>query len=254
VTKDGRIATLTNFREETAAFEGATSRGEMVNAYLTQPAGEAPDTALFVRRLVEGDAAKGAGGFSLVCGRIGEPLAIISNRTPSVSGVAWVASGPGETVGLSNAAFADHSWPKVVQGERLMADAIGACVARRCGQAELAERLMEVLGTDTLPRPGPGERPEVYLRQLRNSIFIPVIGGSDASHDGVASANGGTSQIGDPATGGAYGTRQQSVLLVDQRGNVTLVERSLFDGSEGSRSDGIKDRVFEFAIEGWKRR
>src|SRR5947207_1114724 len=118
VTIDGRIAVLTNFREEGAQPEGATSRGAITRGFLAE--NSFSNTEGFVKDMVASGVGRDAGGFSLVCGRIGEPLAVISNRAKSEDDIPWIAAKPGETIGLSNAAFGDRSWHKVASGEKLM--------------------------------------------------------------------------------------------------------------------------------------
>ena len=207
-------------------------------------------TEAFVKYLVEEQGVEGVGGFSLICGRIGEPLAIISNRTPSAEGVAWIAKNSGETIGLSNAAFGDRSWPKVVEGEKLLNSLITKSVQDNYTKEQLGEALMSLLSTDTLPRLEGTAGWETQVKQLRKSIFIPVIGGGTSSNgksDKIASANSsGSIRIND-TTSGAYGTQKQSVLLIDQTGNATFMERSLFEESAAKSHAPI--RLFEFVVQ-----
>ena len=261
VTKGGLIAVLTNFREEAPVDPEARSRGAMVNAFLTQPAGQFDSTADFVKHLVEDDEGlEGVGGFSLVCGKIGEPLAVISNRTPSVEGTTWIMKEAGETVGLSNAAFADRTWTKVTRGEEMLKAAIAedAQKNRKEQPQGFIERLFGILSNDTLPRsPAGGAGLAGYLKELRNSIFIPAIGGEatrDASAEDLAAARGGQiSQGGKPGSdglSGVYGTQKQSVLLVSHQGHFTFVERTLYDGDARPTEGAARERSFEFDIEG----
>ncbi|KAA6412910.1 MAG: hypothetical protein FRX48_03903 [Lasallia pustulata] len=261
ITKHGRIAVLTNFREEGAIVQEARSRGSIVNAFLTQPGDSPKDTEKFVTGLVTGEGLKGVGGFSLVCGNLGQPLAVISNRTPSIEEVTWVAKQKGETVGLSNAAYGDRSWPKVVRGEELMVSAISQSVARKDTKAELIEEMMRLLTIDTLPKYQQGEGLESYVKHLRHSIFIPAIGGENmdqAPSDAIAAAKDDrhVSSIDNekatrPAAGisGIYGTQKQTVVLVDHKDNVTFIERTLYDEEARPIPTEHRDRIFEFHIE-----
>ena len=249
VTKDGRVAVLTNFREEGQVVQGKRSRGAIVNAFLCQPPDSALSTEDFVQHLLGDEGLQGVGGFSLVCGRIGKPLAVISNRTASVEGVAWVASKPGETVGLSNAAFGDRSWPKVVDGENRLDALITKSINEKYTKERLTEELLGLLSTDTLPKYKAEDDFETFIKELRKSIFIPVIGGDatqNSNADEIASAKSRSPVSVSTPMSGAYGTQKQSVLLVDRHGNVTFTERSLFDGNP--LEPHVKNRVFQFNI------
>jgi uncharacterized protein with NRDE domain len=249
VTKDGRVAVLTNFREDGGSVSGTVSRGQMVNAWLTPAADAAPDTETFAEGVVDGEGARGTGGFSLVCGRIGEPLAIVSNRTPNVEGITWVAKNRGETVGLSNAAFGDRSWPKVLDGERLLDDVIERAVEESWSQARLVRQLQELLSTNTLPRRGASEDQRTYFGKLKKSIFIPLLAETGKPEE-IAAAKKDEATASEEVTSGAYGTQRQTVLLVDNDDNVSFVERSLYASFEEGESPipRVEDRAFSFRI------
>jgi len=208
----------------------------------------------------------GVGGFSLIFGQLKKPsnggnigpLGILSNRTPNADDVVWVfgekVKAPGCTIALSNSHYGDRGWPKVVRGEELVNIAIQTSVDHQETADILIERLFEVLSTDTLPMRKAGQKWEVYARELRNSILIPPIGESKMElhkpADEVAAAND-NSKIN---TGGrAYGTQKQTVVLVDWRGKVIVVERTLFDNNAKPIDVEQRDRRFEFEIEGWHR-
>lgn len=264
ITREGRIAVLTNFREDGVMNAEARSRGAMVNAFLTQPAESDATTENFTETLVEGEGLKGVGGFSLVCGRIGEPLAVVSNRTPDVESIPWIANGKGETVGLSNAAFADRSWLKVLRGEELLSAAITSSVAQQSNKASLIQDLFRLLNDDTLPKRSKGRGWDSYVMELRNSIFIPAIGGEgmdDMSAEDIASATSSQPVSVNDATiekehgdglSGVYGTQKQTVVLVDHHGMVTFLEKTLYDAN-GRSTKASPDHYhrFEFDIKGW---
>ncbi|KAK8169684.1 NRDE protein-domain-containing protein [Phyllosticta citrichinensis] len=263
ITRQGRLAVLTNFREEGVVICEEKSRGAIPNAWLKLPPTSTETTADFGQRLVEEEQVKGVGGFSLLYGRLQDVvqkrhedgLAILSNRTPDVHGLIWVAGEPGETHALSNSHYGDNSWPKIVRGKEATKAAVEASVAAGETRDQLLERLFGVLSQDSLPKHRSGEAWEVYLRQLRNSIFIPDIG---REGDGIVAkpteemsfAKNGD-ETATTAASGIYGTQRQSLVLVDRDGNVTFVERSLFDAQGRPIERGKGDQKFEFQIEGW---
>lgn len=232
----------------------------MVNAFLTQPADSAIDTERFVKSLVgEGEGLRGVGGFSLVCGKAGMPLAVVSNRTPNVEDMSWVVGQKGATVGLSNATFEDRSWPKVLKGEELMRVAIRTSVGRKDTKAEFIEEMMNLLSVDDMPSRKPKQSWESYSKELRMSIFIPVMRGEGMddmdeihppNHHEIENPGSPSTQM--DALGGIYGTQTQTVVLVDHDGLATFVERRLYDSSARALEGEDRDRVFEFQIEHWE--
>ncbi|KAI5255790.1 DUF833-domain-containing protein [Aureobasidium subglaciale] len=258
LTKQGRLACLTNFREAGTQIYGVKSRGGLPKAFLTLPPGSTQSSEEFARHMVEDVGVGDVGGFSLVFGRLrkadicsakGKGLAIISNRTADASATTWICGKPGEIQGLSNSYFGDRTWPKVVEGERRLQSAIEKQSAARSSKQDLLKALFEVLSQDTLPRRKHGQDWETYVYQLRNSIFIPRIGGEeldDASADEIAAADVGRSA---KTNNGGYGTQKQTVILVDHDGKVTYVEKTLYD-ELGRPTDGDFEQ-HEFEIEGW---
>ena len=258
VTTDGRIAVLTNFREEGVQHEGATSRGAMIRAFLTDNSFSTTDA--FVKDMVATGTGRDAGGFSLVCGKIGEPLAVMSNRAKSEDEIPWIAARPSETVGLSNAAFGDRSWHKVALGEKLMHNALAESISTHESEDQLVRRLLDLLSTDTLPRRRDDAGLETYINQLRNSIFVPAIGRKDLS--GLPADEIATARMGEKAEvlegrldnklplgiSGLYGTQKQSVILVSHSGRVRFFERTLYDNDANPVPPGEGDREFTFEV------
>ncbi|KAF2271313.1 DUF833-domain-containing protein [Westerdykella ornata] len=260
MTRQGRLAVLTNFREENDKLVvGARSRGLIPNAWLKSDPGGNESTEQFAGRLVE-DGVRGIGGFSLCYGLAqdvvkdgGKGLAIISNRTPDAAGLIRIAAGPNETHALSNAAYSDRSWPKVLNGEKWTRAAIREGVQKHETREQLVERLLAILSTDTMPKQKENEEWDMYLNQLRHSIFIPAIG-----RDHLAEMRMPAHEVGDEvkhkaanALSGCYGTQKQIVILVSKQGNVFYLERTLFDNDANPVERGKGDRTFEFQIEGW---
>ncbi|KAJ5281627.1 hypothetical protein N7478_006999 [Penicillium angulare] len=262
VTKQGKLAVLTNYREDKACQAiGQYSRGVIVNGWLTTPK-EQQSTHGFVQSMVASEEAKQVGGFSLVCGLINEPLAIVSNRSSDMDQITWVATEKNQTKGLSNTTVDDRSWPKILNGEKLMQSAIEAHVEAEEDEEKLIERLLQVLSTDTLPRlsEGEGDDLDTYIKELRKSIFVPVIGTKEDVHreaEQIAAARiedeGNKPPPNGPAgpdySSGPYGTQRQTILLATPDGRVRYFERTLYDNNAHAVPSGQGDRSFEFQIE-----
>ena len=264
VTKQGRIAVLTNYLQDVGTnVYGQKSRGSIVKGFLGLPPDSTITTEQYIDDLFASGDAFGAGGFSLVCGRVNEPLAVVSNQIPSEKRYSWIGKEKGKTVGLSNTAFEDRSWKKVTDGEELVTIAIKESVKAAETEDALIQRLLRVLSTDTLPRLGDDVGFDSYVKQLRNSIFNPVIGYKEEAQraefmsqyagllptDRVSRNDDSIDEffMQSFATG-LYGTRQQSVILVTEAGRVRYFERTLFDDAKaGPIADG--DRSFEFNID-----
>ncbi|OJJ46557.1 hypothetical protein ASPZODRAFT_132623 [Penicilliopsis zonata CBS 506.65] len=260
VTRQGKVAVLTNYREDTAdAVSGMRSRGVIVNSWLATPADGSGTTREFAEEMIASQTFSGVGGFSLVFGRVNEPLAVVSNRSSQIENVDWIATEKKQTVGLSNTAFDDRSWPKILDGERLMEEAIASHVAAGENEEDLIQRLLAVLCTDTLPRMPEGSGLETYLPHLRKSIFIPVIGHTDRQPVPALDKEGAEERLKaasqpdaalDPAyIQGAYGTQKQTVVLVTDQGRVRYFERTLYDQQVNPVPQGEGDTSVEFTVE-----
>ncbi|RMZ86923.1 hypothetical protein DV736_g5850, partial [Chaetothyriales sp. CBS 134916] len=256
ITRTGKIAVLTNYRESKPPPLKAVSRGAIIRKFLTEDVGPVDE---FVKGVVNTGIARDAGGFSLVCGVVGQKLAVISNRAADQSEVPWITGDVVQTIGLSNAAFKDRSWPKVTSGEEMMLEAIRANVAAKDeGEQGLIERLLKILHHDTLPRLGdlPEAGMTAYLPMLPKSIFIPPLGRRREAALGygetekvqVPEANG--SPLPSPlGIDGVYATQKQSVVLVRHDGRVRFFERTLYDNDSNPIPFGEGDLDEEFYIQ-----
>ena len=285
VTKTGRIAVLTNFREDTPPPPTAVSRGEIIKKFLTIPEEEFESTADFVRDVVDDGVARDAGGFSLVCGRVGEQLAVISNRARSGEEVPWIMGDVVQTVGLSNTHFGDRAWPKVVEGEEGMLRVLRQnlvefypqpkngkghdelTVVKDDAEESLIEGLLELLSDDALTRKGMKAEDglEAHIFQLRTTIRVPPLGRKEMKADEVAAARKdevakvlgsreGVGPIEDAkkaglGVSGIYATQKQTVVLVDHNDRVRFVERTLFDDDCEPVPAGKGDVDITFQIE-----
>jgi len=273
VTKAGKIAVLTNYREYSTQPVGLVSRGAIMKKFLSEDVGPVHQ---FVEEVVNTGIAKDAGGFSLVCGRAGEKLAVISNRAHDPSQVPWIAGDTVQTVGLSNAAFLDRSWAKVTLGEELMLNSIRASIENNDTEDQLIQRFFQVLSHDTLPQINEGEHHgglETYIPVLRNTIFVPPLGHKDppappADVTRVAKQVESVDVIGhntplrqeSPVPGiphkplllgasGLYGTQKQTVILFDKESNIRFFERTLFDENSDPIPVGEGDVDVKFRVE-----
>jgi uncharacterized protein with NRDE domain len=86
ITKQGRVAVLTNFREPDVEVAKDKSRGGIVNAYLkTPPAAREESEAEFVERLAREVGVHDVGGFTLAFGRLRAAKGSRRSRTKTTS-------------------------------------------------------------------------------------------------------------------------------------------------------------------------
>ena len=263
ITKQGRIALLTNFRDENERVVEERSRGEIAKSYLTLPMDSKDSPKDFARDLVERGGAKGVGGFSLIFGQLRRnaktgltaPLGVISNRTPDAEGIIWIGGEDDDTqawtCSLSNSRYGDDEWPKVTNAEQLLKEAVKVSSGQGESQEQLLNRCFQILNTDDLPRWKPGQDWKTYTREMRKSIFIPALPSLDestAKGSEVTIPEGGE-QINKVA--GRYGTQKQTVILVDRDGKVTFIERTLYDENGHSLRECGQERHFTFQIDDW---
>jgi uncharacterized protein with NRDE domain len=260
VTKTGKIAVLTNYKEP-FVNPNATSRGEIIKNFLTDDHGTTED---FVKSVVDSGTAKDAGGFSLVCGVVGERLAVVSNRAEPGSQVPWIAGDTVQTVGLSNAAFETRTWHKVLLGEEMMLSAMRESEAVGETEDAFIERLLALLSHDTLSREGDLAEGglETYSLQLRNTILVPPLGRrakTTLDGDMLRSSNNDEritvldegAKINAQQLGfdGVYATQKQTVVLVDHDFKVRYFERTLFDEKSVRVEHGKGDIDTTFMIQ-----
>lgn len=222
VTRQGKVAVLTNYREDsTSAAIGIYSRGAIVNNWLIGSTDKRDDTEEFVQSIVANPEVRQVGGFSLVCGRINEPLAIVSNRSTDMDQITWVATEKNQTRGLSNTSFDDRSWPKIINGEK---------------EATIETYIQHLHKTIFVPRIGTPNDPDqdaedIAAAQVQDEIYTPANGAPNQSF-----------------TCGSYGTQKQTVLLARPDGRVRYFERTLYDNDAKPVPIGQGDYSFEFNI------
>ncbi len=191
ITRGGRLAAVTNYREPRASGSGSRSRGQLVSDFLTSRA----DPVTFLENL--GSRVAAYRGFNLIVGDIGRPVAPVlcffSNRG---SGVVKLTAG---IHGLSNHLL-DTPWPKVSRGKAGLARMLQAA-----GEPQ-PEQLLELLRDTT--RPADDELPDTGVGLDRERILSPLFIASET-----------------------YGTRSSSVILVSAAGEVIFGERTYAPGN-----------------------
>jgi len=190
MTRSGRFAALTNFREPGGNRPGAPTRGRLVERYLSSAA---PASA-FLASLTEHAAEYN--GFNLLCGTLAEGLYYYSNR-----GAPPVPLGNG-VFGLSNHLL-DTEWPKV---RRSKADLREILAGETLDSAELFALLShsDPAPDHQLPDTGIAQDWERAL----SAVHIPAA---------RRTAGGGE---------GRYGTRSATVLIVGDGPFAELTERT----------------------------
>lgn len=181
------------------------------------------------------------------------------------------------TYGISNSLYTEP-WPKVYRGCDLLSSMIAEDIAsggmKIQSQDALIQSLFDILSVDELPREAlqTGD-PVAVFDALRHSIKVPVFSAVDGvlkedydslspvpTEESIQNAADGnvivqhvksqfeTNTSDKPyefKKGMYYGTRTQTLILVDNYGNVTYVERDLNDVTK-------KEPVLhEFKIDGW---
>lgn len=154
VTREGRIAAVTNYRQGSGAAAAARSRGELTAGFLRG----AEEPHAYLERIAP--SAKEYRGYSLIVGNA-ERLCAFSNRGGGIETIA-----PG-VHGVSNHLL-NTPWPKIVRGKQRLTELL------KSGEAELSAGLFQALADRTpaadveLPDSGVGLQRE---REL-SSAFI----------------------------------------------------------------------------------
>jgi uncharacterized protein with NRDE domain len=174
LTRSGRIAAVTNFRDGNAPKNAPLSRGELVSGFVTSH----DDAATYLERVRT--RANRYNGFILIAGEL-DALYWYSNRGPGVERIA-----PG-VHGLSNHLL-DTPWPKITRSRQALEALLGA------GEDELTAALFDVLADRSgapdheLPDTGVGLRRE---RELSPIFISGTRYGTRASTVVLVDGNGG---------------------------------------------------------------
>lgn len=232
-----RIAILLNYREDgLAQFTSEVSRGILPLAFLELPH---EDDLKWQDDIRENNVELSRiGGFTLVYGSVCvdpktheiDHLKLISNRghRGTVHDKNSEYKKFEHTFGVSNSLFTDP-WKKVEIGTA----ALEAVAAKGLTQDELVKECFSVLSEDTYDKTVKKNGTwEEKLMELRNSVFIPPL------DTGFLPAENKT-------LGRWYGTRTQTVILVDKKGSLHYYERDLHNSDTDEVNEDTTVRYYE---------
>ncbi len=197
VTRSGKVAAVTNYREPSATKKAAPSRGQLVSDFLLSEESTASD---YMTRVAA--TSNEYNGFNLFAGDVRQ-LYYHSNRA---NGIRVLAPG---VYGLSNHLL-DTPWPKVERGTAALSKLIyqASPVEPEAVFSILADGAQAV--DALLPQTGVG----LEIERVLSPLFI-------------------STRI--------YGTRSSTLLLVEQNGKTTFVERTYEPETKQA-----SDAVFQF--------
>lgn len=210
VSRNGRFAALTNYRDPASQRSDAPSRGELVSDVLGN---QAPMLDALER--ISADAAR-YNGFNLLAAQW---------HPDAARAAMWIVSSRGETRpraidpgihALSNAML-DTPWPKVERARHAMRDAMQSAMQGTTDRDDLSAKLFALLGDrdiaheNTLPQTGVA----LDVERALSAAFIRMPD---------------------------YGTRSSTLLLVDREGDARFIERRCEPESP------TEERRFDFQI------
>ncbi|AOA62656.1 hypothetical protein PP7435_CHR2-0525 [Komagataella phaffii CBS 7435] len=277
ITTTGRLAVLVNYRDPIEVnHRGKVSRGLLPISYLTcakpNKAGKEeaskkvrPSTKVSYGECSHGvqdwpddfiqKELKSIGGFSLMYGQLSMgddgricPLSVFTNRSTKRTKVFVDA----DQFGLSNSHFFEP-WPKVIEGQQELSNLMKAYDASEFSLGEnmsrdharhetLIDEIFKILSIDRIH---PNLRTDYIsaFEHFPESIFIPPIE-TPYYHD--------PNNIDNPVAGDYYGTRTQTIILVDRKGNVEYIEKTLHSRDQ-EEIEKNPIRRFNFRIDGFVR-
>jgi uncharacterized protein with NRDE domain len=212
VTRHGRFAALTNYREPRCVFPRGPSRGFLVTEFLM---GTAPPQAHLAAISERG---RRYDGFNLVAGDIHSGLFYYGNRGLEGAPDGTAGSPPKPLApgiyGLSNHRL-DTPWPKVLRGKSMFTGCLAAA------GAALDTCLLKALADTT--QPADPRLPDTGFDLAWERILAPLF-------------------INSPH----YGTRSCSVVRLDRQGHFDIMERTLPQPGESGKTP--VDRHFRFKV------
>ncbi|GME84718.1 unnamed protein product [Ambrosiozyma monospora] len=270
VTKTGKIAVLVNYRENLQKNPiSKISRGLIPQLFLKS---ELSPEKWHSQIKQQTNNFKDVGGFSLLFGYLQfdkrnetiRPLHIMSNRTnervhvfsePTSETGSLLSdeeskeefeSNPlsSSTIGLSNSLYL-NPWPKVVDGEQRLTQMINTSISEHWSEDKLIQGCLDVLSVSNPPDHKDWSK-MTYLEAFQTmpqSIFIPPVHTQDSTNTRVQKNHGM------PLSGKYYGTRSQTIILVDKFGKVKYVERDLHNSDDLSEVPSVQ--TYEFKVASW---
>ncbi|KAM4827207.1 transport and Golgi organization protein 2 homolog isoform 1-T4 [Thomomys bottae] len=196
ISMRGKLGALTNYLQPQLDQE-ARGRGELVSHFLTSDM----DSLSYLKKVsAEGHLYN---GFNLIAADLstanGDVVCYYGNR----GNPAPIVLTPG-TYGLSNALL-DTPWRKLCFGKQLFMDVVEKSQA--LPKDALVAQLLDVLNNEEaqLPDPAIEDQGQEYVRPILHKYSAVCVRGSN------------------------YGTRTNTIILVDADGHVTFTERSMLD-------------------------
>lgn len=226
------------------------SRGVLPIAYLTH---EGLDDEWLDKIAAEKFQLGDIGGFSLVFGKLDvnphtkkiNHMNIISNRGHRGKIFNTEHSDKVEvpddisfksTFGLSNSLYYEP-WAKVTLGESLLQEVVNNSIKENYDLDRLVEESFKVLSHDTFDRKiADGTDFPAKFGEVQNSIFVPPL------------TTGITPSPTNLSVGSYYGTRTQTIILIDKVGNMHYFERDLHNTDEFPENPNVKISHFTFNV------
>lgn len=205
-----QLAVLVNYREGPKLSVNPVSRGVLPLEYVTSALRSRTAFLSDLRSKFGSDVLDEIGGFSLMFGVIGGSFDVVSNKTCDDF---KVFNTQGEVHGLSNSKF-DEPWPKVTRGEHELKELLLKNIS---DEETLIEELFKLLSIESLGNLT--DDFEANYHNIESTIFVPPL-----------LVRGFTR--GNSLAGKYYGTRTQTVILMDKQGKIAYIERNLHSSDE----------------------
>lgn len=224
-----KFSILVNFREGIKDVINPVSRGVLPLDYVVS---DSVTRSQFLNELStnynDSELLTKIGGFNLLFGDLkNNSFDIISNKNNSDF---KIFTRKNEYHGLSNSSF-DEPWEKVKAGEhRLQKLTEDYNQNDSIGKEQFVEQLFDLLSLNTL-----GNITQDYqgnFENIRNTIFVPPLKVRDYNRNNLL-------------TGEYYGTRTQTIILVDKFGKISYIERNLHSSDDLNETPQLQSFEFE---------